>query len=132
MAPLHISYVHIYVSKSRVSITPGVLNFERGFPAEVVEWASSDSDAIRLPCQIGGATTVGNRFLVFFLRDGQRVSPSAGSEDGVYIRETNSMSRQTLMIEKWRGSEGVYQCVGQAGEDSSTSVISSTYVNIHC
>ena len=107
-----------------------MLRFERQFPPEVAEWVTTTGDSIRLPCQIGGATTQG-RPLVFFLRDGERISPG-GDNGGVSITPGSFAGFQVLRIEKSRGNDGLYQCVGQAGDDNSTSVVTSTYVNLHC
>ena len=30
------------------------------------------------------------------------------------------------------GDEGVYQCVGQVGQDESTAIVSSSYLNLQC
>ena len=108
----------------------GVLQFERALPPEVVEWVTGDSETISLPCLIGGATT--GSPLVFFLRDGEMISSSSQRDNGIYVIGTSFMSFRVLMIEKRKGNEGLYQCVGQAGNDRSTSVVSSTYVNLQC
>lgn len=109
----------------------GVLQFERALPPEVVEWVTDDSETISLPCRIGGATTGGSP-LVFFLRDGEMISSSSQRDNGIYVIGTSFISFRVLMIEKRKGNEGLYQCVGQAGNDRSTSVVSSTYVNLQC
>ena len=109
-----------------------MLRFQREFPPEQVEWVVSgeDSDPIRLPCQIGGATTQGLP-LVFFLRNGEMISPDGG-EDGVTVIVGSLRSFQVLRVERRKGNEGLYQCVGQAGDDTSTLVVTSTYINLKC
>ena len=99
------------------------------------EWASEDdSGDIRLTCQITG---VARRLpTVYFIKDGNRIPASTDrtpfDNNSVYISETGTLTRRTLVIGKMRGNEGVYQCVGQGGEDRSTAVTSSTYINIKC
>ena len=105
----------------------GLFRFETSFPPEVVQWVS-DSEEARLPCEISG---VGRRLpTVFFLKNGNRISSMM---DGVYIvEESITFRRRVLVVENRRGNEGVYQCVGQAGDDESTAVTTSTYINIQC
>ena len=108
----------------------GSLHFKTAFPPEVVQWAN-DSTETRLPCEI---SCVG-RILptVFFLKNGDRISPTSSTGDGVHIVEASLTSRRRiLVIESRRGNDGVYQCVGQVGDDGSTAVTSSTYINIQC
>ena len=109
-----------------------MLGFSEYFPPEVVHWLTDDSDKIRLCCQVSGSAS--GTLNVYFLRNGVRIphTRSMATEDGVYIRETNAMSNRVLIIEGRRGNEGVYQCMGQGGEDSSTAITSTTYVNMQC
>ena len=108
----------------------GFLAFETPFPPEVVQWAN-DSAETRLPCEISG---VGRTLpTVFFLKNGDRIPTSSSTGDGVHIKEASLTSRRrVLVVESRRGNEGVYQCVGQVGEDGSTAVTTSTYINIQC
>lgn len=113
----------------------GFLQFLKAFPPEVVEWDSDDdSGDIRLTCQIIGVARI--LPTVYFVKNGDRISPSSdrtpSDNNSVYISETDTLTKRTLVIGKRRGNEGVYQCVGQGGEDRSTSVTSSTYINIKC
>ena len=102
---------------------------------EVVKTAT-DVEPLRLPCEVIGA---GNSIpSVFFLKNGNPISQD--SSEGNYIEEDSaaecssaeSCVRRVLVIEGRRGDEGIYQCVGQVGEDQSTAITSSSYVNIHC
>ena len=109
-------------------LTPTGLLFHKAFPPKVVNW-ETDSGVIRLPCRIMGA----GRTLpsIFFLKNGVRI-PSA-STGGVRIEDVSSNNRRgVLVVEEKRGNEGIYQCVGQAGEDGSTALTTSTYINIQC
>ena len=70
---------------------------------------------------------------VFFLKNGDRIPTVSSTGDGVRIEEASLTSRRrVLVVENRRGNEGVYQCVGQVGEDGSTAVTTSTYINIRC
>lgn len=89
----------------------------------------SDSEVIKLPCRIYGSGRGG--LTVSFLKDGNEISTD--STGNVYIEGVSALSRhRKLVIEARRGNEGVYQCVGQAGDDGTSTITTSTYVNIHC
>lgn len=94
----------------------------------MVKWVH-DSEVIRLPCKIfgSGRGTLG----VSFLKDGNEISTD--STESVYIDEVSSqLLHRVLVIEARRGNEGVYQCMGQVGNDGTTTITTSTYVNIQC
>ena len=109
----------------------GRVLFQRSFPAEVSEWATNDGTTINLPCLLTGVSREGG-LEVFFLKNGERIFPSTQRNGGVYIETTLTDSWKTLVIERRRGSEGVYQCVGLVESDDSTAITTSTYVNIYC
>ena len=104
----------------------------------MAEWESdSGSSLIRLRCKIVGVAS--NLPTVYFIRNGVRIlltsssPPSEIAESGVYTADSDSlMTRSTLVVERRRGNEGIFQCVGQGGRDRSTSVTSSTYISIKC
>ena len=94
----------------------------------MVKWVG-DLEVIRLPCEIygSGRGTLG----VSFLKNGNDISTD--STGSVYVDEVSAQLRhRVLVIEARRGNEGVYQCVGQAGNDGRSTITTSTYVNIQC
>lgn len=108
-----------------LSLLTGGLAFRVPFPPEVVRWAG-DSEMIRLPCEIYGFGR--GTLKVSFLKNGNEISMGS-----VYINDVSSLLRhRELVIEARRGNEGVYQCVGQAGDDGTSTITTSTYVNIQC
>ena len=111
------------------------LHFRMPLTPEVVKTAT-DVEPLRLPCEVIGASN--SIPSVFFLKNGNPISQD--SSEGNYIEEdsaaecssTESCVRRVLVVEGRMGDEGIYQCVGQVGEDQSTAITSSSYVNIHC
>ena len=108
-----------------------MLRLQPSSDEEVVQWVTEDSTAIQLSCQITGVGRV--LPTVFFLKNGVRITSNGSpSDNGVYIIETSSLSHRILVVESRRGNEGVFQCVGQVGEDGSTTLTTSTYINMQC
>lgn len=93
-----------------------------------MKWVD-DSEVIRIPCEIYGFGR--GTLTVSFVKDGNEISTD--STGSVYIDEVSSLPRhRVLVIEARRGNEGIYQCVGQAGNDNTSTITTSTYINIQC
>jgi hypothetical protein len=103
--------------------------FEEELVEEVRRFLNTDSSPLLLACEASGNPLPSLSFLLNNkpLPTSSRVTVEAGAPS------CNDCVRSEVRIERpGPGDQGVYQCVAQVGQDPSTAIVSSSYLNLQC